>query len=530
MKRVCSIFCCVSLSAPVSAAGIEFPWQSTSAMGTANASAAEAADASTIYYNPAGMSRLIGTQVSQGFQLLSVRGQFRDEGSTLQDGTATGGGNGGTYHPKLIGGGEFYATTPYDDHITLGIGVFVPYGANVNYKADWAGRYSLDRAAIESVNINPSLSIRFDDKHAFGLGVSAQIMHLRLRSAADVKAAVAGVAQNSAYEFGGALPDTVCTRLGLALTDGVCNLATSSLAGVLTSTNPLLGTQAVEGEGQLNIEGYGYGFGWNAGYLYAFNDDRSRISLSYRSKISQSIRGDFDWNFSDITGRIPNPQNPLTVLTTGAVDARQFIEQYVRPDTDSRIELVTPENVIAGVFHQLTPKLALMSSINWTRTSRISELRIEAEDRKDPEGKTVKQGDVVVKTAFRDVFKLGAGLNYQLDERWMARAGVGYEQTPVPRSEARHASLPDANRRVYSLGINYRKDRNSSVDLAYSFISLQDVSANYQDDCHPTGYFLPGNDVGIQATTECTGNADRFRGRFSNTYVNSLGLQLNQRF
>jgi len=528
--RFLAIFCIAATSAPVLAAGLEFPWQSTSAMGTANANAAEAADASTQYFNPAGMSRLKGTQVSQGLQLLSVRGKFQDQGSALVDGSATGGGQGGSYHPKLIGGGEFYAVTPYDDQISVGLGVFVPYGANVNYKSDWVGRFSLDRGAIESVNINPSLSIRFDDKHAIGVGVSAQIMHVRLRSAADVKNAVAGVAQNSAYEFAGNTPNTVCTSLGLALTNGICNLATGSIGSVLTSTNPVLGTQAVAGEGVLNVEGYGYGFGWNAGYLYAFNEDRSRVSLSYRSKISQIIKGDFDWDFRGVSGRIPNPQDPLTVLTSGPVDARQFIEEYVRPDTDSSIRLVTPENVIAGVFHQLTPRLAFMSSLNWTRTSRINELRIRAEDRKDPEGKTVQQGDVVVKTAFRDVFKIGAGMNFQLDDRWMARAGIGYEQTPVPGPEARHASLPDANRRVYSLGMNYRKDKNTTLDLAYSFIALKDVSANYQDDCHPTGYYLPGNDTGVQATTECTGNADRFKGRFSNTYVNSLGLQLNQRF
>ena len=514
----------------VFAAGLEFPWQSTSAMGSANANAAEAADAATIYFNPAGMSRLKGTQVSQGLQLLSVRGQFQDQGSSLVDGTPTGGGNGGTYHPKFIGGGEFYAVTPLDDQITVGLGVFVPYGANVNYKSDWAGRFSIDRGAIESLNINPSLSIRFDDQHSLGFGLSTQIMHVRLRSAADVKNAVAGVAQNTAYEFAGGVPNAVCTGLNIGLINGLCNLTTSTIGGLLTSNNPLLGTEAVQGEGVLNIEGYGYGFGWNTGYLFAFNDDKSRVSLSYRSKITQTIKGEFDWDFSDVTGRIPNPKDPLSVLTTGAVDARSYIEQYVRPDTDSSLRITTPEVVIGGIFHQATPKLALMTSVNWTRASRINELRIEAEDRTDPDGNTVRQGDVVVKTKFRDVFKLGLGANYRFNERWLGRAGVGYEQTPIPNAEARHGSLPDANRRVYSLGLNYLKDKKTSIDLAYSFITLEDANANYQDDCHPTGYVMPGNAVGVQPTDECTGNADRFKGRFSNTYVNSVGLQLNQRF
>jgi len=512
------------------AAGLEFPWQSTSAMGSANANAAEAADASTIYFNPAGMARLKGTQVSQGVQILSVRGRFEDQGSAQVDGRSTAGNDEGTYHPQLIGGGEFYAVTPYDDQITLGLGVFVPYGANVNYKSDWAGRFSVDRAAIESVNINPSFSLRFDDKHAIGFGVSTQIMHLRLRSGADVQNAVAGVAQNAAFEFAGGVPNAICTGLNIGLVNGLCNLTASAIGTLLTSDNPLLGTQAVQGEGVLNVEGYGYGFGWNAGYLFSFNDDNSRFSVSYRSKIKQTIKGEFDWDFSRVTGRIPNPNDPLSVLTTGALDAKTYIEQYVRPDTDSTIKLTTPEVAIAGLFHQITPKLALMTTVNWTRASRLNELRIQAEDRTDPDGNTIRQGDVVVKTKFRDVFKLGLGANYRLNERWMARAGLGYEQTPVPNAQARHASLPDANRRLYSLGLNYMKDKKTSIDLAYSFISLEDVSADYEDGCHPTGYNMPGQPTGVQATDECTGNADKFKGRFKDTYVNSLGVQLNQRF
>ena len=107
-------------------------------MGSAQANAAEANDASTVFFNPAGMARLKTTMVSQAGQVLSVRGQFENMGTTrLNNGSGTElqtGGNGGSYHPQAIPAGQFYAVTPYNDTITLGLGVFVPYGANVNYK------------------------------------------------------------------------------------------------------------------------------------------------------------------------------------------------------------------------------------------------------------------------------------------------------------------------------------------------------------------------------------------------------------
>ena len=156
-----------SISFNAYAAGLEYPWQSTSAMRSAQANAAEANDASTVFFNPAGMARLKTTMISQAGQVLSVRGQFENEGTTRQtNGAGTEyqtGGDGGSYHPQAIPAGQFYAVMPYSDTITLGLGIFVPYGANVNYKSDWVGRMFQDEGTIETVNINPSMSIRFDD-------------------------------------------------------------------------------------------------------------------------------------------------------------------------------------------------------------------------------------------------------------------------------------------------------------------------------------------------------------------------------
>src|SRR6266436_4279839 len=58
--------------------------QSASGLGNAYAGAAAAAeDASTIYYNPAGMSLLPGeVQISTGLALINVSAKFSDSGST----------------------------------------------------------------------------------------------------------------------------------------------------------------------------------------------------------------------------------------------------------------------------------------------------------------------------------------------------------------------------------------------------------------------------------------------------------------
>lgn len=518
------------------AAGLEYPWQSTSAMGTAQASGAEAEDASVVFFNPAGMVRLKTTTVSQGGQVLSVRGRFVNDGTTqfeqgkTNDGTLSTGGDEGSYHPQAIPAGQFYAVVPYSDNITLGLGIFVPYGANVNYKSDWVGRYFQDSGAIETVNINPSMAIRFDDQHSIGFGLSAQIMHMRLNAAADVQEAAFGIGKGTIQKG----VSQLCSANGLPLIGGISAAVCSGLADLLTG--PLISDGA--GDGKLTIEGMGYGFGWNAGYMFRFNDDRTRFGLSYRSAIRQTIDADYDWDFSKVTGNIPDitgvkDGDPLSLVGAlfGQISLREYVENYVRPDTKAKLKVTTPESVAASLFHQATDRLAVMGSVTWTRASRIQELRVVAEDRMGPNG-MVEQGDAVVNVRFRDVLKGSLGMNYRWSDKLLLRTGVGYEQTPIPDAKSRHATVPDNDRYVFSLGANYAKNRNLDFDFAYSYIHIADADASYTDDCHPSGYIpsQSNSSAGATPTNQCTGNGGTFKGTFKDTYAHSVGIQMNQRF
>ena len=64
LKKTAFILSAALLSTAVQASGYHFGTQSVNAQGTANAAAAEAADASTIFYNPAGLSKIDSSQIS----------------------------------------------------------------------------------------------------------------------------------------------------------------------------------------------------------------------------------------------------------------------------------------------------------------------------------------------------------------------------------------------------------------------------------------------------------------------------------
>src|SRR5438477_6260868 len=88
----------VGTTSSASAAGFALIEQSGSGMGNAFAGAAASAeDASTIFYNPAGMSFLTGPQVVIAGHAVNLSTKFSDGGSTLPlaAGPLPRGGNGG---------------------------------------------------------------------------------------------------------------------------------------------------------------------------------------------------------------------------------------------------------------------------------------------------------------------------------------------------------------------------------------------------------------------------------------------------
>src|ERR1700761_7651182 len=90
----------VAMSGAASAGGFYIQEQSAAGVGRAQAgNVAAADDASTIYFNPAGLTQLPGTQIDQGIDLIVPDASLTDKGtvdhSPLAANSRPGGGNGG---------------------------------------------------------------------------------------------------------------------------------------------------------------------------------------------------------------------------------------------------------------------------------------------------------------------------------------------------------------------------------------------------------------------------------------------------
>jgi len=250
MLRLAPVACALALSGmatSVHAAGFALIEASASGMGNAFAGgSAIAEDASTIYFNPAGMMNLkAGDQIVAGLHIIQPTADYADEGST---------GWGGPYvltGPNSDGGTtgivpNFYWATEVEEGIRFGIGVNAPFGLSTKYDEDWIGRYHAIESSLMSVNVNPAFGFEVTDKLDAGFGLNIQYVDATLTNAVNY------------------------------------DVITSSAPGTL-------------GDGTVEVAGDGVGFGFNFGFLYTM-DSGTRLGLAYRSKIDHKVDGTVNYS------------------------------------------------------------------------------------------------------------------------------------------------------------------------------------------------------------------------------------------
>lgn len=169
-------------SGAASAAAFQLWEQNASGLATAYAGSAAVADnASTVFFNPAGMTQLQGGQLSLGVTGVGASYKFNNQGSTGPSlGTAGNGGDAGGW-AALPNGYMSWQLTP---DLFLGLGISAPFGLATEYdNQNWIGRVQSIKSEIKTVNYNPSLAYRVNDKISLGFGVNYQTIDAELTSA-----------------------------------------------------------------------------------------------------------------------------------------------------------------------------------------------------------------------------------------------------------------------------------------------------------------------------------------------------------
>ncbi|TGY90604.1 aromatic hydrocarbon degradation protein [Marinicauda algicola] len=356
------------LAAPTQASGFKLAEYSARDLGLANAGyAALAADATTIFSNPAGMTKLERAQINGGIHYITGRGEFSGSGSDAF-GNPLGGGDGGdAFQDTLVP--NLYAAMPMmDGRVWLGLGVSAPFGLATDYTGDWKGRYQAVESNLVTADINPSIGVEVNDWLALGAGISAQYADVKLTNRVD---------------FG-----SVClAEIEPVTPPGTCASFGATPQGA---------------DGTVELEGDDWSWGWNAGALVDLTP-ATRVGLSYRSEVSHDIEGSADFT-------VPMPLDALL--------APAFA------DTGASAPLDLPASASISVRHDWNARLSFMADASWTGwDGNVEALNVSFENPAQP--RSVETLD------YQDTWRYGVGAEYRGWSDLTVRAGLAYDESPA---------------------------------------------------------------------------------------------------
>jgi long-chain fatty acid transport protein len=248
IKQLVQLMCVggvLAVSTNVNATAFQLFEQDGATVGNYHAGrAATASDASTSFYNPAGITRIKNQQLVVGdvFVLsdITYRGTVRV--NTL--------GNAPLNAVSQAGGfsaiPNFHYVAPLSDRVGFGLSLAAPFGLKTDYGRNTALRYAATSTQIRVVDISPALAVNVTKDLSVGLGLDWQRASAQfnltgglgfLPGNSDTASSSKGRSIGYGYHLGALYQFMPSTRLGVAYTSQVVHhiRGTSKLVGPIAN-------------------------------------------------------------------------------------------------------------------------------------------------------------------------------------------------------------------------------------------------------------------------------------------------------
>lgn len=426
LRPLAAVLCAsglLTISTQASASAFQLWEQDAASIGNYHAGyAAEANDASTAWYNPAGIPRIQNQQVVAG--AVAIASDFKYKGSvgvtettfqftpfpapvpttvTFNNVTAQGGAF--AIVPNL------HYVAPISDWIGFGFSIDAPFGLKTNYGDNTPMRYAATETSIRVVDISPSLGMRITDKASIGAGFDIQTAEAKFNS-------VAGLVE----PFG----DVVLPEYDS------------------TSTNRATNT----------------GYGFHLGFLYELTPC-TRMGISYHSQVVHHFSGSSKF------------EGPIAELAGAEVP---FVSS-----SRATTNVTLPPYTTLSLFNKVSPNWAVMGSLTYTQWDTFKTLTLNGVsgviDGVPPQLVEVSNNiQVSIPEHYRNAWNLALGANYYPTDNITLRSGIGYDQSPVTDTY-RNVQLPDNDRYVIALGGHFKATKNIGLDVGWTHFFMNSTSS-----------------------------------------------------
>ncbi|UCF40540.1 MAG: outer membrane protein transport protein [Gemmatimonadota bacterium] len=422
----------------VLAQGFQVNEHGTCVMGRAGTGvAAPCDDASTIFYNPAGLAGMQGFTISAGVTAIYAIGNFVDD---LNQGEAK-------LQNGVIPVPHLYAAYGKDKW-AAGVGVFVPYGLGTIWPDTFEGRFNGYDNDLRSIYIQPTASYQVLDWLMVGAGLDIVIGSLKLTQRLDLSA--------QELPLPGLPAGTTVGQLGIPF-------HTEFAEGLL------------EGHGAMGIGG---NFGVRIKPVESVD-----IGVRYITRVKLDYDGTA--TFAQVpSGLILPPNNgiapalgldPAQPLPVDSLVAGLglFADGATLSDQTVTTSITMPDQFSVGVAIQAFDDLKVLGEWQWVHWSLFETL--EADFQYAP--------NLTLHENYRNTNGFRFGLEWATTENVDLRGGYLYHEAAAP-DQTVTPLLPEGARNEFTLGGGFRMGSRFAFDVAYQFIR-QDKRRGRVRDAEP---------------------------------------------
>ena len=186
---VLTLFLAFVTPAGLPANGFDIYEQSAKAVGLGGAFIAQADDPSAIFFNPAGIVQLEGTQFSLGVCPIMPTMRFKTGGNPTM-GTVAGQTCRTKENTWVIP--NAYATHRVNKNIAFGIGMFSHFGLGVEWPDAFEGRFSSGaiKSVLKTTSVSPIIAVKPTERFSIGFGPYLQHFSIDMRNRAFIASPV----------------------------------------------------------------------------------------------------------------------------------------------------------------------------------------------------------------------------------------------------------------------------------------------------------------------------------------------------
>jgi long-chain fatty acid transport protein len=194
-------------------------------------------------------------------------------------------------------------------------------------------------------------------------------------------------------------------------------------------------------DGQIKYQDYTAGVGGDIGLMFQ-PDKKTRIGITYLTPV--------DLNFASA----PHLRGTGPILVA-LLKRRGLLGSTVD------LGITVPQEVMVGVYREVTDRMALLGSMNWQNWSQFGLVGIGINS---PNPKSLTSN-----LNYDDTWQIAGGMQYKVSPQFLLSAGFAYDSSMVSDGN-RTVSSPIASQLRYGAGLQYRWTERLTTGFAYELL------------------------------------------------------------